>query len=249
MGSPPHKVKMRRKYQTLTELWKGTTLEMALNSSLWDSVPRGYRRVSYNNVLQSDTCILNGDLNEVGITKMRWTKYTHQYTLPGLGDIIAKCKEIPEAAEQLIPLKFNPRIVGGHSRGQCLLGISYHRGCLSFFSRAVSFPDRAVLDLNLANRLSRMISSPEETGFTWHIALLYISPVWAMVFFRTQGLLDRVLSGPLGKEFSLFMEKAKESRDYKFKPFVRMRRRMRRLETESLPSYPIESLKLPEEVQ
>jgi len=220
---------------------------MALNNGVWDSKPPGLRRVSYNNVLSSDTCILNGNLNEVGITKARWTRYTHQYTLPGLKEVIHRCKIISETSEQLIPLQFIPRMSGGHTRGQCLLGISYHRNCLTFFSRAVSFPDRAVLDLNLANRLSRLISSPGEIKFIWYISLVYIQPIWSMVFFKTQGILDRVLSGPFGKQVSYILEKANNNKEYRFKPFIRMRRRIEKLDIESLPSYPIESLILPGE--
>jgi len=220
---------------------------MALDESLWDCKPRGMRRISYNNVLYSDTCILDGDLREIGITKSRWTKYTHQYSLPQLKSIILKCKQIPEASEQLIPICFNQGMSGGHYRGQCLLGISYHRSCLTLYSRAVSFPDRAVLDLNLANRLSRLILSPGEIKLVWYISLVYIQPIWSMVFFITQGILDKVLSGPLGRQVSYILERANSERDYKFKPFIRMKKRIKRLKSEPLPSYPISKLKLAEE--
>ena len=237
-----------RDYSSLTELWKEVTVEMFLNEDVWDSEPRGHRRISYGNKLTSGTCILNGDLNEVGLTKSRWTRYVHQYTLPNLKEVIEICRSLPEDAEQLIPVEFSLSGSGHHRRGRCLLGISYHRGCITLYSRAVSFPDRALLDLNLANRLSRLISQPKETKLVWYISLLYVQPIWSMVFLTTQGVLEQALSGPAGRQVSLILNKMLEDKDYRFKPFKRMSKRVRALRSGGeLPSCPISSLKLPEE--
>ena len=238
-----------RNYNNLTRLWKEVTVEMFLNENIWDSRPRGLRRVSYSNKLSSNTCILNGDLNEVGLTKSRWTRYVHQYTLPNLKEIIEICKSLPEDSEQLIPVEFKPPASPGHHRrGRCLLGISYRRGCITLYSRAVSFPDRALLDLNLANRLSRLISQPAETKLVWYISLLYVQPIWSMVFLTTQGVLEQVLSGPTGSQVSSILNKMMEDRDYRYKPFKRMGKRIRILRSGGqLPSYPVSSLRLPVE--
>jgi len=182
---------IRREYDTLSELWRGTIWRMwrgHLGKSL--DVVGSADTISYDNVLSCDSMAFDLDMGrDLWLNKQRWTRLVRDYVeKEELIRFVGKATELAngQGAKGACTAMFArdvERYSKRHRWGNCMLAWTY-RGKVGRETPTISLHSRVSyiayiggLDLALAHVLARTIgrrvgAAPEDFAFRWHVDAL-----------------------------------------------------------------------------
>lgn len=159
---------------------------------------------SFDNVIASNSAVMDFDFGQIGITKTKWTKFTGMYVdVPSLWHWIKNAKRV-KTYDSLYHFKaVPPQYRGGkavHQWGPCLIAMSFRRRPrphLTLYSRAQSLGFSGVIDYGLMHVVARLFAEElnipqERIQLTIYCENFVIKTVELLHTLHAWGLVDEL---------------------------------------------------------